>query len=92
MNTSEIMSLAAVVIALGGLLLSSRKTTRDDAAVSARLEATLQSISTGVEDIRVETRAVRSRVDGLAERLSAVESSCKSAHHRLDQLAGHPPD
>ena len=49
MNTSEIMSLAAVVIALGGLLLSSRKTTRDDAAISARLEATLQSISTGVE-------------------------------------------
>lgn len=96
MQTSEILSLAAVAVALVGLLLSARKGTREDAregaAGSARLEAKLDSISSGVEDIRVETRAMRNRMDGLAERLSAVESSCKSAHHRLDQLTGHPPD
>ena len=92
MDISAILSLAAVAVSLVGLLLSTRKTTRDDAAGSARLETKLDSISSGVEDIRVETRAMRGRVDGLAERLSAVESSCKSAHHRLDQLHAHPPD
>ena len=46
----------------------------------------------GVEDIRVEMRGMRGRIDTLSERLSAVESSCKSAHHRLDQMAAHPPD
>lgn len=92
METSTILSLAAVIVSLVGLLLSTRKTTRDDAAGNARLETKLDSISSGVEDIRVETRTMRGRVDGLAERLSAVESSCKSAHHRLDQMKMHPPD
>ena len=50
------------------------------------IQAKLDSIGAGVEDIRVEMRTIRSRVDGLSERVSAVESSVKSAHHRLDQL------
>ena len=92
METSTFLSLAAVIVSLVGVLLSTRKTTRDDAAGSARLETKLDSISSGVEDIRVEMRAMRGRVDGLAERVSAVESSVKSAHHRLDQMQTHPPD
>lgn len=92
MNGSGIISLAAVLISLAGLMLSGRKDTRKNAADSARREAKLDSISSGVEDIRVEMRAMRSRMDGLAERVSAVESSCKSAHHRLDQIQRRPPD
>lgn len=92
METFSVLSLAAVIVSLIGLLLSTRKSTREDAAGGARLEAKLDSISSGVEDIRVEMRTMRARLDGLAERVSAVESSCRSAHHRLDQMAGHPPD
>lgn len=92
METGVIISLVAVLISAVGLLITGRKGTREDAAGSARLEAKLDSISSGVEDIRVEIRSMRSRVDGLAERLSAVESNCRSAHHRLDQLQSHPPD
>lgn len=96
METGVIISLVAVLISAVGLLITGRKDTREDAAGTARLgaklEAKLDSISSGVEDIRVETRTVRSRVDGLAERLSAVERDCKNAHHRLDQLQAHPPD
>lgn len=92
METGVIISLVAVLISAVGLLLTGRKGTREDAAGTARLEAKLDSISSGVEDIRVETRTMRSRVDGLAERLSAVERDCRNAHHRLDQLQAHPPD
>ena len=92
METSTILSAAAVLIALVGLIFTSRRDTRQDAAGSARLEAKLDNISAGVEDIRVEMRGMRGRIDTLSERLSAVESSCKSAHHRLDQMAAHPPD
>lgn len=92
MDASVIISLAAVLLSALGLLLNGRKGTREDAAGTARLEAKLDSISSGVEDIRVETRSMRSRVDGLAERVSSVESSCRSAHHRLDQLQAHPPN
>ena len=92
METSTILSAAAVLIALVGLIFTSRRDTRQDAAGSARLEAKLDNISGGVEEIRVEMRGMRGRIDTLSERLSAVESSCKSAHHRLDQMAAHPPD
>ena len=92
MDLKDILSAVAVLLSLAALLLNSRKETRQDAAGTARLEAKLDSISSGVEDIRVETRTMRSRVDGLAERLSAVERDCRNAHHRLDQLQVHPPD
>ena len=92
MDIGVIISLAAVLISVLSLLLNGRKDVREDAARTALLEAKLDSISSGVEDIRVETRSMRSRVDGLAERVSAVESSCRSAHHRLDQMQSHTPD
>ena len=86
METAVIISGAAMLIALAGLVLNSRKETRQDAAGTARVEAKLDTIGTGVEDIRVEMRGMRGRIDGLAERLSAVEASCKWAHDRLDNL------
>lgn len=92
MDIKDVLSAIAVVLSLVALLLNSRKETRQEAAGSARLEAKLDGIQSGVEDIRVETRTTRARLDGIAERLSAVENSCRSAHHRLDQLQAHPPD
>ena len=92
MEIGVIISLAAVLLSVLSLLIGGRKDTREDAAGSARLEAKLDSISSGVEDIRVEMRTMRSRVDALAERVSSVEASCKSAHHRLDQMQPRPSD
>ena len=93
METATIISLGAVLISLLGLLFSGRKETRQEAAGAARVEAKLDAISGGVEDIRVELRTMRGRVDNLSERMSSVEASCKSAHHRLDTLLkAHPPD
>lgn len=91
MDIGIIISFAAMLIAAMGLILSGRKGTREDAAGTARLEAKIDSISAGVEDIRVEIRSMRARMDSLSERLAAVEISCKSAHHRIDQLQTHPP-
>lgn len=88
MDTGIYISLGAVVISFVGLLLSGRKTTREDAAQAAKLDAQLTNIAGGVEEIRVEIRSTRERLNSISERLSAVESSCKSAHHRLDMMEG----
>ncbi len=88
METGIIISLVAILISGLGLLLSSRKETRQDAAGTARLESKLDNISAGVEDIRVEMRTMRDRVGTLSERVSAVESGLKNAEHRLDQMEG----
>lgn len=88
METAIIVSLGALLVSALGLLLNGRKESRQDAASGARIETKLDSIGTGVEEIRVEIRTIRSRVDALGERVSAVEASCKSAHHRLDEIKG----
>ena len=90
MDTGTWIALAAVLVSVVALLLGSHRDTKSDAAQdaagAARMETKLDTISAGVEDIRVEIRSTRERVNTLSERVSAVESSCKSAHHRLDQL------
>lgn len=86
MDTTVVISALALLVSGAALLLNGRKESRANAAGSARVEAKLDAIGNGVEDIRVEMRAIRSRVDSMGERLSAVESSCRSAHHRLDQM------
>lgn len=95
MEIKEYLSLAAVVISLVALILNSRKDTRADAAGVAKMEAKLDSIGNGVEDIRVEMRTMRSKVDDHGERLAKVEARAASNTHRLDALdkrQQHPPD
>ena len=88
MDTTVVISALALLVSGAALLLNGRKESRANAAGSARVEAKLDSIGSGVEDIRVEIRTIRGRVDALAERVSAVEASCRSAHHRLDEIKG----
>jgi phage shock protein A len=45
-------------------------------------------IKRGIEDIRVEQKAQGRRYDELAERVTRVEESAKSAHHRIDRVEG----
>ncbi len=95
MDITVVLSMAAVLISLVGLLLNSRKDTRTDAAATARMETALGNISSGVEDIRVEMRTMRNKLDDHGERLAKVESRAASNTHRLDALEKwqqHPPD
>lgn len=94
MGAKEYLSLAAVVISLLALLMNSRKDTRTDAAAAAKMDAKLDSISNGVENIRMDVRLVREKVDDHSERLARVEARAASNTHRLDALDGrkHPPD
>lgn len=96
MNAEAIIALGSLAVAVMALLLKGRGETKAAAADSARTQAKLDSIAGGVDEIRIEQRAMRDRVDGLAERVAGVEASVKSAHHRLDELdakflAAHPP-
>lgn len=95
MNTGNIIALLSLVLAGIVLLVNSRKDTRGDAARDARMEAKVDSIASGVTDMRVELRTMQNKLEDQGQRLAAVESSGKSAHHRIDELekkfnAAHP--
>lgn len=88
MEIATYISLGAVLISFIGLMLSGRKETRQDAAEMAEIKTCLSNIQNGVDDIRVEMRSHRERLNALEVKLAAVEASDKSAHHRLDTLEG----
>ena len=100
MGVSEVIALGALLVALVTLLINrnrdSSKDTKEATTAQVQTMVKLDGIANGVDDIRVEQRAMRERVDKLAERTAGVEQSTKSAHHRLDELetrfnAAHPP-
>lgn len=96
MNAANIISLLSLAVACVVLLVNSRKDTRGDAKQEARTEAKLDSITSGVTEIRLDLRSMRDELKDHGLHIAAVESSAKSAHHRLDELEElvhrmHPP-
>ena len=88
METGIVVSLGALLISIIGLLMSGRKDTRSDAAANAIIQTKLDSLITGVDDIRVEMRTMRDTIGDHGERLARVEARAQSNTHRLDVLEG----
>lgn len=83
-----IISLAAVAVSLISLLINTRKDSRTDAASQAIITTKLDSVINGVDDIRVELRAMRETISDHGERLAKVEERARSNTHRIDALEG----
>ncbi len=92
METGAIIALGSLLVAFIALLVSARRDTRGEAASQAQVNAKLDSIAGGVDDIRVEQRAMRERLDGYAERLARVKSSVKSAQRHIIRLTARRAD
>lgn len=88
MDTGTIISIAAVLISFAALILNSRKESRSDAAAMARIETSLGTLNSGVNDIRVDLRSMRDSLADHSERLARVEARAESNTHRLDTLEG----
>ncbi|MBQ1778577.1 MAG: hypothetical protein IIZ93_10515 [Acidaminococcaceae bacterium] len=91
METSTIIALGALLVSLVGLFLNGRKDTRHDAAANAIIQTKLDSLISGVDDIRVEMRTMRDTIGDHGERLARVEARAQSNTHRLDALEGKKP-
>ena len=88
MDTGTIVSIGALLVALLALILNSRKETRTDAATLAEIKTQLIAVNNGVDDIRVEFRAMLSMINSHTERLARVEARAESNTHRLDTIEG----
>lgn len=88
METGTVISLAAALIALIALILNSRRETRSDAAALARIDTSLGTLNSGVNDIRVDLRTMQTSIADHSERLARVEARSESNTHRLDTLEG----
>ena len=77
--------------------MSMRRGSQSDAAAQARQEERLSSISRGVDDIRLDMKSLKSDISAHTAKIAELESSAKSAHHRIDEIfalhrKAHPPN
>lgn len=81
-----LVSICMFIVALVTLRRNSKSDTKADATERATLAADVRYIRTGIDEIKVENRAMRTDIDKLNVRVAEIDASCKSAHKRLDDL------
>lgn len=86
METGTVISIIAALIALSSLILNSRKETRSDAAALARIDTSLNTVNSGINDIRVDLRTMRDNVNEHSVRLARVEEKAASNTRRIEAL------
>lgn len=96
MNASAIISLCSLALALIVFLSNRNKDSNASAAREARVDAKLDGISNGVNELRLEMRSMDKRIGGAETRLTQVESREVDDRRRIENLEtkfnqAHPP-
>lgn len=86
MTTGEIIALCALAVSALVMLLGARRDTRGSAADQAAMENKLDSIKTGVDEIRIDQRAMRDNVDNLAKQVIRLEGRMDAAERDIKYL------
>lgn len=81
-----------MVITYFTFVRSRDKDIKSDAQENAKVSTKLDHISRGVDDIRIDLRSNEKYINQVAERVTRVEESSRSAHKRLDKLEGVKKD
>lgn len=78
-------TLTAIVVGISNLSRNKVKDSEESGHQSGQVMSELGYVKSGIDDIKNEMRDQRQTNMQFMERLSAVESSAKQAHHRIDQ-------
>lgn len=92
----EYISIGLAFTIVGGIIgyatffMNSKKNikqeTKEETTTITSIGTKLDLISKNVDEIRLDNKDFNKTIHGLGERISAVEQSTKSAHHRIDNL------
>lgn len=89
MTVSEIIMAVLALINLLMVLVAWRRTSKNDVTSSAAMDeqarTDMRYLMRGVDDIRVDIRALRNEITDIDRRVVAVNESVKSAHKRIDE-------
>ena len=65
---------------------NTKQETKEETTVITSIGTKLDLISKNVDEIRLDNKDFNKSMHQLGERISVVEQSAKSAHHRIDNL------
>ena len=72
---------------VSNLRRNDRQDNRAEATQITAVIVKLETIGEGVNEIKSDMRNIRNEIKDIRERLTKVEESTKSAHHRIDGIA-----
>lgn len=81
-------TVCAIVFGYLGYSSGMKKEFQNDGKESGELKADTEYIRRRIDDILLEQRDTNKTLNVHAERLTRVEESAKSAHHRIDEIKG----
>jgi len=85
MSTSEIVSILALLVAAGGFLLNGKKSAREDAGALGEIRGKLGSISAGIDDLRVEMRAMREKQSSMSAEIIGIKADLEGLEARFSE-------
>ena len=78
----------AAIVGFTNIRRNKKSDDRRDAAEMTTVIVKLETISTGITEIKSDMRNLQTGMQELRDRLIIVEQSTKSAHHRIDKIEG----
>jgi hypothetical protein len=89
-NTSmvigAVVGIVGIVIGILGWRRTARKDDKDEGAAQGAIMGELTYIRRRSDDTLLEVRDMKACISNHSDRITRVEESCKSAHHRIDGL------
>lgn len=83
-----ICTLVGALVGYLGFLRTSKKDSKDEGRETGTVLTELGYIRGGIDDLKAEQREQRKTNTEMITRLTAVESSAKQAHKRIDRIEG----
>lgn len=81
-----LIAIAGLILSYFGYQLNKQKEVKTDTRQDAKIQAQLDYIGKGVDDIRIDLKANERQMVALGERVTRVEESAKSLHKRVDNM------
>lgn len=78
------MTLLSITIAVFTFYFNRKKDTSEDGEFKGSLKSDINYIKNGVDELKNDNRSIKEDIRSLDHRVTLVEASAKSAHHRLD--------
>lgn len=85
-SISLLCSLIGCIIGIFGYKRTQKKDIEEDTTRIVKMDVKLDTIGKNVDEIRLENKDFSKSINNLNERVTVVEQSVKSAHHRIDGL------
>lgn len=81
-----ICTILGAIVGVAGAINYYKSKVQQDTTCNTRMETKLDYIGKNVDDIKLDFRTQANKINDMDLRLTRVEESTKSAHHRLDEF------